>query len=248
MSDTKTPGKTDGSGDSLSRNLEQLFSMPRPLSDFSTANFNDAMERIGIHNRVLDQEIRPLLPYTKMVGVAVTLKLDLCESDGVYVEEYAKAMEAGPLVPSPILVVEIPRDFPIGTVGSGAAYVMRRHYGFVGCLIEGNLRDTDDLRNMHFQCYHRGFSPGFQFGKMKGISAQEPVTVGGVRISPGDVIVGDNDGVVAIPFGDFDRIMAAVREDLVGEMAILHEIDAGGPYLEAIRRHQPWAFGKKGGI
>src|SRR5947207_9262543 len=122
MSNTTTDGKTSGNGNdnSLPRNLAQLLSVPRPLSDFSTANFNDAMERLGIRNRVLDPGIRPLLPYTKMVGTAVTLKLELCESDGAYVKQFAQAFEAGALLPLPILVIDIPKDAPMGTVGSGA--------------------------------------------------------------------------------------------------------------------------------
>src|SRR5262249_1556662 len=150
MTTVTSPAKTNGNGNghAQKRNLEQLLSMPRPLNDFSTANFNDAMERLGLHGRVLDAGIRPLLPYTKMVGTAVTLKLELCDEGGTYVQQYSDAFEAGLHVPSPVLVIDVPRDAPLGTMGSGGAYILRRHYGFVGCLLEGVLRDTDDLRNM----------------------------------------------------------------------------------------------------
>jgi 4-hydroxy-4-methyl-2-oxoglutarate aldolase len=195
------------------------------------------MERIGLHGRVLDPQIRPLLPYTKLIGTAVTLKLEVCESGGSYVEQYSDAFEAGKNLLSPILIIESPPEAKFGTMGSGGAYILRRHYGFVGCILEGIVRDTDDLRNMQFQVYARSISPAFEFGKMRGVSACKPVKVGGVTISTGDVIVGDNDGAVAIPREQLTRVIAAVNEDLEGEARILKDIDEGCSYLEAVRRH-----------
>ena len=58
----------------------------------------------------------------------------------------------------------------------------------------------------------------------------------------GDVIVGDHDGVVAIPHADLPRVVQAANEILKQEEEILSEIDQGTPYLEVLRRLQPESF------
>ena len=119
---------------------------------------------------------------------------------------------------------------------------MRNQFGYAGCIIEGALRDTDDLKKMGFQAYSRSIHPEYVFGIMEGVSFNQPVNVGGVVISAGDIIVGDNDGVVAIPHADLQRVLRAANEILEQEKQILREIDEGTPYLDVLRRHQPESF------
>jgi 4-hydroxy-4-methyl-2-oxoglutarate aldolase len=225
------------------RDLQRLGVMPTGLVEYSTATLSDGLQRIGMRNRVLESAIRPLLPFTKMVGTAVTIKLAASNEPGSYAKLLGEAFTAGLQVPSPILVLESPPGLVGATViGSGGAHVLRNQFGFAGCVIDGALRDTDDLKKMAFQVYARSIHPEYVFGIMRGVSYNQPVTVGGVTIGPGDVIVGDNDGVVAIPSGDLERVVAAANEILVQEEQILREIDGGTPYLEVLRRYQPEAF------
>jgi regulator of RNase E activity RraA len=95
---------------------------------------------------------------------------------------------------------------------------------------------------MNFQVYCRSIHPEYVFGIMKGVSVNQPVTVGGVQISARDIIVGDNDGVVAIPRNEVTNVMEAANEILKQEEQILREIDEGTPYLEVLKRYQPEAF------
>lgn len=232
----------EAADDRVIRDVRALGPKPRPLWDYSTANLNDAMDRIGMTGCVLDPAIRPVLPFTKMVGVAVTLKLRAADGTGRFADHYARAFEAGRRVHAPILVIESPPDAPIGAMGSGGAYLMKNHYGFVGCLLEGAVRDTDDLRSMGFQVYARLISPRHAGGHAEGVSVEEPVVVGGVTIHPGDFIVADNDGVVVIPKDELPRVQAAVDQDLRNEADLIAEIDRGeGSYLEIIRKYMPKA-------
>jgi regulator of RNase E activity RraA len=217
--------------------------MPTGLVEYSTATLSDGMQKLGLQNRVLGPEIRPLLPFTKMVGTAVTVKLAGSSEPASYSRLLGQAFVAGLEVASPILVLECPRDLMGATVvGSGGAHVMKDQFGFVGCVIDGALRDTDDLKRMGFQVYSRSIHPEYRFGIMRGVSLNEPVMIGGVQVGAGDIIVGDNDGVVAVPRGDLARVVAAANEILKQEEEILREIDSGTPYLDVLRRVQPEAF------
>jgi 4-hydroxy-4-methyl-2-oxoglutarate aldolase len=222
----------------LKRRIQKLGMVPTGLMDYSTATISDAFQKLGIQGRVLDPAIRPLLPFKKIVGTAVTVKLSVADKPESFVELYAKAFDIGKKLFSPILVLECPQTRV--TMGSGGAYVARNQYGFESFLLEGGIRDTDDLKRMDFQVFSRFISPEFVFG-LHGVSANEPVVVGGVKITPGDIIVGDNDGVVAVAPEQLDKVFEASDEILAQERKILMDIDAGDPYLDVIRRHQPEA-------
>jgi regulator of RNase E activity RraA len=225
------------------RDLQKLGVMPTGLVEYSTATLSDGLQKVGIKNRVLEPAIRPLLPFTKMAGTAVTVKLAASPAPASYSRLIGEAFEASRGVASPILVVEYPQNLLGATVvGSGGAHVMRNQHGFAGCVVEGALRDTDDLKRMNFQVFSRSIHPEYVFGIMKGVSVNQPVTVGGVLIAAGDIIVGDHDGVAAIPAGELANVLQAANEVLKQEAQILREIDEGTPYLEVLRKYQPEAF------
>jgi len=225
----------------LIRSLQRLGTMPTPFPVYSTAFLGDAMEKLSIRNRILEPAIRPLLPFTRLVGVAVTLKLELTPSnDGdslsSITECYGRAYEAGRRVCSPVLVIEAPFT-RYGTLGSGAVHVGKDQYGFVGAVVDGVLRDTDEIARMNFPAYYRYISPEHVDGLARGASANQPIIAGGVRISPGDVIVGDNDGVVVVQQDELLRVMEVADEMMSIEEQILREIDRGTSYQEAGKKY-----------
>ena len=138
------------------RDLQKLGVMPTGLVEYSTATLSDGLQKVGLKNRVLEPAIRPLLPFTKMVGTAVTVKLAASQEPASYSKLIGQAFEAGRQVRFPILVLEYPQNLMGATVvGSGGAHVMRNQYGFAGCVVDGALRDTDDLKKMNFQVFVR---------------------------------------------------------------------------------------------
>ena len=229
--------------DKRRREMLRLGVMPTGLVEYSTATLSDAFEKLGLKSQVLEPAIRPVLPFTKMVGTAVTLKVEAAEEPSSCSHLVGQAFEAGRQVVSPVLVIEQPQEQVGATlIGSGGAHVMRHQYGFSGCLIDGLIRDTDDLLKMNFQIFCRGCHPTHTYGCLRGVSVNETVRVGGIDIQAGDILVGDNDGIVAIPHDSLDEVLTAADESLAQERRVLQEIDSGTPYLEVVRRHQPEAF------
>ncbi|MFN0171746.1 MAG: RraA family protein [Bryobacteraceae bacterium] len=223
--------------------LRKLGVLPTGLVELSTATLSDAMQKLDLKSQVLEAAIRPVAPFTRMAGTAVTVKLAAASKPSSYSRLIGQAFESGLRVASPVLVVEYPPDLlGAAVVGSGGAHVMRNHFGFAGCVVNGAIRDTDDLLKMKFAAFARFVHPEYIFGIMEGVSVNQPVVVGGVEIRPGDFVVGDNDGVVAIPPDSVAEVIEAGKEILRSEQAILGEIDDGSPYLEVLRRHQPEAF------
>ncbi|RKY67462.1 MAG: hypothetical protein DRP97_07390 [Candidatus Latescibacterota bacterium] len=182
------------------------------LLKLSTPLVVDAMDRLGLPERVLDPAIRPVLPFTKMLGTAVTVLLkpqpDPAKAN---LALYSQAFESGQEVYCPIMVVEVPKmHHHQGIFGEGAA-TMGLQNGFVGALIDGAVRDTPDLHRMNFPAFSRTIAPGYICGKVEAVSSGEPVRIGGVTIIAGAILFGDNDGVVVIDPTHLDAVIGKAQ-------------------------------------
>ena len=198
------------------------------LLKLSTPLVADAMDRLDLPEGVLDPAIRPVVPFTKMVGTAVTVLLksqpDPTKAD---LDIYSQAFESGRDVCCPIMVVEVPKEHHHrGIFGEGAA-TMGLQNGFVGALIDGAVRDTPDLRRMNFTVFSRTIAPGYICGKVEAVSSGEPVCIGGTTIEAGEIIFADNDGVVVMDPANLDAIIEKARAIQQWEH-IMHSLFAEG--------------------
>jgi 4-hydroxy-4-methyl-2-oxoglutarate aldolase len=71
--------------------------------------------------------------------------------------------------------------------------------GCVGAVVDGGIRDTAYIRRVDFPMFYRFTCPGDAYGRFNIVDYECPVTIGGVRVNPGDYVFGDEDGVVFIP-------------------------------------------------
>ena len=168
----------------------------------------DAMDRLNLMECVIDPAIRPVIPFGKMVGTAVTVLLkSQSDPEKADLKVYQNAFKAGSEISFPIMVVEVPEaHHHQGIFGEGAA-TMGLKYGFVGALIDGAVRDTPDLHRMNFSVFSRSIGPGFICGKVEAVNAGKPLSIGGVKIRAGEIIFGDNDGVVIIDPANLDSVI-----------------------------------------
>lgn len=104
------------------------------------------------------------------------------------------------LKPGSALVLDVQGDGDTGSIGSnnGLSYITR---GCVGIVSNGGIRDTDEVIKQKIPVYldHKNRGRGIRPGRNEIESVNKPVTVGGVLVYPGDVIMADGDGVVVVP-------------------------------------------------
>src|SRR5262245_16858566 len=84
------------------------------------------------------------------------------------------------------------------------------HTGVAGVVVDGRVRDADELREMNLSIFSRGATPKSSRGRHVAVSYNEPVECAGTRVDPGDLILGDGDGIVVVPaqlFGAVERGM-----------------------------------------
>jgi regulator of RNase E activity RraA len=117
-----------------------------------------------------------------------------------------------------VIVLDVNGDGDTGSVGSnnGLFWVSK---GAVGIVSNGGIRDTDEVIKQKIPVYldHMNRGRGIRPGRNEIESVQKPVTVGGVLIRPGDVVVADGDGVIVVPRQHAQQVAEYARGILVGD-------------------------------
>lgn len=193
------------------------------LEKVSTSNLSDAMHRSG--------ELKGILPITagiKMVGEALTVR--------TYPGDWAKTVQAiDNASPGQVLVIDA------GGVGPAVWGELATHGAIQkkisGVVVDGAVRDVSEIRKSKLPVFTRLITP--TAGEPKGFGEiGVPVTAGGARISSGDWLVGDDDGVVVIPKNKAHEIANRAMGILELENRLREEIDEGstlGKVMELLK-------------
>lgn len=197
VSELRAQGKTATEADlDLFRTIE---------SKLYTAVLADALDEAGHHDRAMREWIRPLSEDAKFAGWARTVS---CH-DVHYrpTNPYDLEIEAlDSVLPGEVVVVgtgESRRNAPWGELLSTAA----RSRGARGAVIDGLVRDVHLIRKLGFPVFAAGIKPVDSIGRGIVVDYNVPVLAGGIVVTPGDLIVADYDGVVAIPAAIADQIV-----------------------------------------
>jgi regulator of RNase E activity RraA len=202
------------------------------------ADVSDGMDMVGLRDAgLLDQTIEPLWKDTDnmthiICGIAVTgryvptmkvlknpmPKEEFQKWEGNWYGNYSTEAYTQHIKPGSIVVLDVQGDGDTGSVGSnnGLSWVSK---GARGIISNGGIRDTDEIIKQKIPVYldfmNRG--RGIRPGRNELESVNKPVTIGGVLIRPGDVIVADGDGVICVPREFAKPVAEFAREILVGD-------------------------------
>ena len=198
------------------------------LNRLSTATLTFQLQLRGIRSTFLSG-LRPLQPQLRMVGRARTLRYVALRED--VQREYAGGINAQKRIieatqPGDVLVIEARGVPDAATIGDIFA---TRHFalGGRGIVTDGALRDTPAIAAIGQPVYHLS-SHGATLGRQHmPFSTDEPVTCAGVFVVPGDVMVGDGEGVVVIPAALVDEVAADATAQEAREDFALQRVAAG---------------------
>ncbi|MFZ4479398.1 MAG: RraA family protein [Rhodoferax sp.] len=154
----------------------------------------------------------------KLVGTAFTVKTRPGDNLLIY-----KALMM--LSPGHVLVVDGAGDMTNALIGE-LIMLYAQQRGCAGFVVDGAIRDSAAYHDADFPCYARGVSHRGPY-KLGPGAINVPVTVGGQVVQPGDLVVGDEDGVVTLALSDADRLLDAVKKTVGLEDAIKAEIATG---------------------
>jgi regulator of RNase E activity RraA len=198
------------------------------LREVSTATLTVQLTRRGIQTTFLTG-LAPTRPDLRMVGYARTLRYvairaDVRESMQGSEDAQKRAIES--VSPGDVLVMEARGDARAGTIGDIlAARVLAR--GGAGIVTDGGVRDTPGVTELDVPTYYGAANASSLWHAHIPLDLDVPITCAGVLVMPGDVIVGDAEGVVVLPFKLAEEIAHAALEVERREAFALERVKAG---------------------
>lgn len=202
------------------------------FAELPVANVSDSMARVT----AAGPAIRPMHSSGGMAGVALTVKSR--PGDNLMLH---KAIDMA--VPGDVIVVDAGGDLANALMGElMLAYAIKK--GVVGFVLNGAIRDLDNFRETNLPTYAVGVTHRGPYKDGPG-EINVPVAIAGMVIHPGDIVIGDSDGVLAVPQAEAEEILAKTQAKSAAEIKQMAEIEAGTNdrcWVDAALRERGCAF------
>lgn len=169
----------------------------------------DAQERAG----VMRSDMKPLRHDDRYVGPALTVRLQ--PGDLVDCLDALSVAQEGD-----VIVVDAGGETETSIWGGLMAGLCKMK-GVVGAVVDGAIRDTDEIRDLGFPIHSKAIVPRSTHtpfsNRMEPIEVNVPIQCAGVLVRPGDIIVADEVGVTVVPLEHAEEVLAAAREQAAKE-------------------------------
>ena len=179
------------------------------FSKLASSSVSDAIDKVTGKRGFMSHEIKPVFP-TKLCGYAVTVFAKPSEKS----EPPKMALELID-TESPGKVLVIVMDGPDGADTAAFGGIMctgAKTRGFAGAVLDGGCRDAREITAMKFPVYSRGIVPSNSLGRYVNIEKNKPVKCGGIEVTPGDILVGDADGIAVVPYAQAEKVLKMAEE------------------------------------
>ncbi len=207
------------------------------LLEVSTATLATLLYKRGFRSRVV-RGVQPLRPGPNLVGVARTLRYvaareDLDDLPNWQRDDNPQRRIADEIEPGQVLVIEAREDKSCGTMG-GMLVARMQVRGAAGIVSDGPFRDSPFIANLEMPSYAPGMNANTNLLAHHPEDLDRAITCGGVQVRPGDVVVGDREGVVVIPRYLVDELaplaLEQEREEAFIERKMLAGASVAGTY------------------
>ena len=202
--------------------------MIHELSKFSTATIHEALGKSGN----LPSAIKPIARGMKVCGPAYTVQTIACDNKIIH-RAYANANSGD------VLVVHCSDYYEAGYWGDLMSLGAKTK-GIAGLVIDACVRDADDIEAMNFPVFSRGLCIRGT-SSLEGGTLNKSIVIGGVTINPGDIIVGDRDGVVVVPKELLAETIEKAKAREIREESIREQLRQGKTSIEIYGWEHPSA-------
>lgn len=176
----------------------------------TTASVADAVDLVAGKTGYMDFTVKNRINDQKIVGPAVTVK-EVATDEKLPPAHALEAIDTS--AEGSIIVIGIEGSTPNVAVWGGLMTAGAVVNGMAGAVLDAGVRDVTEIRrDFGFPVYARAVSPGTTVGRYRTEALNVPVVCGGVTVYPGDLIVADTDGVVAVPGEHVEAVLEKALE------------------------------------
>ena len=220
------------------KNDDELFDIVR--EELYTAVVGDIMDKLGLLHQFLSPKIQPLRDDMFVVGRAMTVLeadvvSDSSSNNTVLNRPFGLMLEA---------LDDLKKNEVYVCTGSSPSYALwgelmatrAQILGAAGAVVDGYSRDTKGILELNFPSFSYGRYAQDQAPRGKVIDFRVPIEMNGVRINPGDIIIGDIDGVCVVPKESEVEVFRLAIEKARGEKMVQKKIQEGMSTVEAFAK------------
>lgn len=206
------------------------------LKRVSTATLATTLFKRGLRQQMI-QDVRPLSPpgTESMVGEAFTLRCIPAREDLNPISVFRdrghpqrRAVEECP--PGAVLVIDSRKDARAASAG-GILVTRLQARGAAGIVTDGGFRDSAEIASLRIRSYHSRASAPTSVTLHQAVDINVPIGCGDAPVWPGDVVVGDADGVIVVPIRLADEIAGEAAEMTAYEDFVTEQVRAGRSIL-----------------
>ena len=176
----------------------------KALCEFATTMLSDAMEKC----QTMHSEIKPVYPIERVAGPAVTARSMVADYlTPVAAIDYAE--------PGDVIVIDV-KGYKDAAIWGDLAAKSCKLRGIAAVVIDGAVRDSRGIQKLQVPHFSRAVTPNSGDCSVLG-DINVPIQCGGVVVNPGDIVVGDADGVVVVPQAKATQILEKVKKQAEAE-------------------------------
>jgi 4-hydroxy-4-methyl-2-oxoglutarate aldolase len=196
-----------------------------------TTTVSDVLEKVGLFDQALSTALTPIAEaQPKLAGFAYTVRMQMLPYAGPGDPDKMQAING--MKPG---VVSVWAGDAEGMASFGELLALgMKVRGCMGIVVNGGVRDSAWIAKHGMPVYAKYRSPVQSIGRLKVTGCQVPVVMPGatsrrVEVHPGDFVLGDGDGVVVVPAGHIETVLAEAEKITEREKSIRADIDSGAP-------------------
>jgi regulator of RNase E activity RraA len=222
------------------KNDDELFTLIR--KELFTAVVGDIMDKMGRLNQFLSPNLKPLQPTMFLVGRAMTVVESDIEAIDAETETRLANKSFGVMLEA---LDDLKKNEVYVCAGSSPRYALwgelmstrAMMLGAAGAVVDGYSRDTEGIMKLDFPTFSYGRFAQDQAPRGKVIDFRVPLQIGNVLINPGDIIMGDIDGVCVIPQKIEEEVIIQALEKARGEKTVQKAILQGMSARDAFDKY-----------
>ncbi|MBP2228650.1 regulator of RNase E activity RraA [Azospirillum agricola] len=215
--------------------------LPRPSADVIagykalpdlTSVVADILDELGFDTAIPGGRLAPLAPEQRIVGPAVTVRQARVRRPAGHGIAHRLVPRLGGLDqvtlsrPGDVLVIDAGGADDASSFGGLMATAVHSR-GLAGVVVDGCVRDAESMRRMGLSVWSRGLTPRTGKHRLEIVEFNGVVEIGGTQVLAGDLLLGDRDGLIAVPAELAEEVLRRAQAATAGEKALIDSVQRG---------------------